>query len=806
MSGLLPGQNSPAKRKIQATYIDSKPKIDGKIDEEFWLQSTAVHDFIENSPEPNTASSQQTYVRIVYNTEAIYIAAYLYDTAPDSILKQLSIRDDIQTVNADYFTVFIDGMYTQQNSFSFTVTAAGVQGDASDGDPVWDAAWKSAVQREEDGWTLEMEIPYSQLRFPKSDSQIWGINFKRSIRRHREISYWSPIDPEINGEVQQYGMLTGISQIKPPIRLSFTPYAAAYLRVAENPLTNQIEWKPNGTIGTDMKLGINESFTLDLSLIPDFGDVQYDNLEFNISPFEIYYAERRPFFTEGTAIFNRASLFYSRRVGATPQGFGSVYSQLSADEVVLTNPEKTQLINALKLSGRTKSGLGIGVFNGITAPSYAEVQNETTGEKRVIETENFVNHNVVVVDQQWRNNSFLSFTNTSTIRFGNYTDANVSGVEFRYTFNKNKYVVSGDGSYSYRFLDQQKFQNGFKSYLNIGKISGKLRYNVSQSVVSPEYNINDLGFFTRTNYMTTSANVNYVIFKPFWWYNSLRLNLGTYMDRLYQPNQFMRWELYGSAFGTFKNFLTAGIDFAFQPLGYTDYYEARIPNQPWKKPVWGRIGAFFSSDYRKVFALDGDISYRPFQAVNEFWKDADVLEMELSPRFRINDKLNLVLLQNTVIRRNNIGYVTRLNGSNVIFGSRYYQTMENRITFNVLFNHLISLSLNLRHYWALVRYDRFFNLQENGDLELSPYAGKHDQNYNAFNLDLIFRWRFAPGSEMNIVWKNIVLNSNSNMEYNYFTNFSQMFEENQLNQFSVKVLYFLDVYRLLPQHKRGKRM
>ena len=309
----------------------------------------------------------------------------------------------------EHFTVYIDGMFTQQNNFSFTVTAAGVQGDAADGDNVWDAAWKSAVKVVEDGWIVEMEIPYSQLRFPKNEVQTWGINFRRSIRRLRESSYWSAIDPEVNGEVQQYGILTGIERIKPPLRLSFTPYAAAYLRVEDdgNPATPAV--RPSGTAGTDLKYGINESFTLDVALIPDFGDVQFDNLEFNISPFEIYYAERRPFFTEGTAIFNRAGLFYSRRVGSTPSRYGTVYGQLNDSlETVLKNPDRTQLVNALKVSGRTKKGLGIGVFNAVTAPAFAKIQNLDSEEIRKIITEPLINYNVFVLDQQLRNNSYVS--------------------------------------------------------------------------------------------------------------------------------------------------------------------------------------------------------------------------------------------------------------------------------------------------------------------------------------------------------------------------------------------------------------
>lgn len=813
-ANLLSAQNSASKKEIKAVYVEKGPKIDGHLNEDFWQQAPVAEGFTENSPRPNTPPHLPTEVKIVYTTDAIYIGAKMLDTSPDSILRQLSVRDDIQSVNADHFTVYIDGMFTQQNNFSFTVTAAGVQGDAADGDNVWDAAWKSAVKVVEDGWIVEMEIPYSQLRFPKNEVQTWGINFRRSIRRLRESSYWSAIDPEVNGEVQQYGILTGIERIKPTLRLSFTPYAAAYLRVEDdgNPATPAV--RPSGTAGTDLKYGINESFTLDVALIPDFGDVQFDNLEFNISPFEIYYAERRPFFTEGTAIFNRAGLFYSRRVGSTPSRYGTVYGQLNDSlETVLKNPDRTQLVNALKVSGRTKKGLGIGVFNAVTAPAFAKIQNLDSEEIRKIITEPLINYNVFVLDQQLRNNSYVSLVNTNTMRAGDFTDANVTGTEFRLTDKKNQYAVSGNAAYSHRFLDPQLFstksQAGYKSALNFAKIGGKLRYSAGHSIMSKNFNINDLGFVGRTNFMTTTVSATYNIFEPFWIYNNLRMTLGTYMDYLYNPSEFMRVEVYGNIFGTTKKFMTAGLDFAYQPFGYNDFYEARVDAQPWLKPVWGRIGSFFSSDYRKPFALDGEFSYRRFHNKTAEWKNADIVEGELSPRFRFSDRFNMVLLQNTALRRNNIGYVRRFTDTdgdlNIIFGSRYYQTLENRITFNYLFNEVISLSFSARHYWALVKYNHFYELQPDGNLAATSYAGVHDQNYNAFNVDLIFRWRFAPGSELNLVWKNMVLNSSTQLEYNYFSNFTSMFDDNNLNQFSIKMLYFLDVYKLQPQDRRGRR-
>ncbi len=312
----LQGQiDTSGRNTLRAVYTSTPPKIDGRLDDPVWKTAPVATDFVENAPNPGVPASQKSRVHVLYTTQGIYIGARLYDTAPDSILKQLSVRDEQGNVNADMFSVSIDGMYTQQTDFSFTVTAAGVQIDANAGDEIWDAVWNSAVEIDELGWVVEMEIPYSQLRFPKSEVQTWGINFRRNVRRTRQDFYWSAVDPLQANEVQQQGLLTGIERIKPPVRLSFTPYLAGYLNHSYNDVTGEHQFSPAFSAGADMKYGINESFTLDVALVPDFGDVQSDNVVFNLSPFEIYYAERRPFFTEGVELFSRADLFYSRRIG-----------------------------------------------------------------------------------------------------------------------------------------------------------------------------------------------------------------------------------------------------------------------------------------------------------------------------------------------------------------------------------------------------------------------------------------------------------------------------------------------------------
>lgn len=789
----------PLPRIAQAIYTDKPPKIDGSLSDSAWQHAPPMTEFIQYTPVPYGKPSQHTEVRVLYGREAIYIGAKMFDTAPDSILQQLCVRDDIWNANVDNFGIYIDGMSTKQNMFIFIVTASGVQYDSDTWDEVWDAVWRSRVQMVNDGWVAEIEIPYSQLRFPPNEKQTWGINFSRTIRRLREESYWAAIDPSNDNEAQQYGILHGIERVKPPVRLSFTPYVAGYARHYDDhdPATNN--WKPTASAGADLKYGINESFTLDVALIPDFGDIQSDNLEFNLSPFEIYYEERRPFFTEGINLFSRGDLFYSRRIGSTPSRYDWVAGQLHAGETIANNPSVTRLINATKLSGRTKKRLGIGVFNAVTAPAYAQIRDSSQATRRVL-TEPLTNYNVLVLDQQFGTNSYVSFIQTSVARFGAFADAFTWGTEFRLVNKKNLYGITGAGAYNQLWLDtavsNTRLQNGYRYNIALQKLRGNFRFRLAQNTVSAKFDINDLGYITATNFINTRFDGSYTIFKPFGIYNYFKVSTYGYHEMLYNPNKFSRVELGGSISSTFRNFLSAGCDVAYQPFGYRDYYEARNDFQVWDKPRWGRVGAWFSSDYRKAFALDGSFSYRSFIGGDSTWRGADIWEFAISPRIRLSDKLNLVLKNNVVFRRNNLGFAAFDVDGAVVFGSRYRQDMTNTIEANYLFNNVMALSLRVRHYWSIVEYDHYYGLSDEGRHVATSYNSSRDSRYNAFNMDLIYRWRFAPGSELNIVWKNAVLDYDAVVIADYWDNVQTMFATNQRNSFSIKCLYFLDYFKL----------
>ena len=455
----------PLKKQSKAARITNSLKIDGVLDETVWQVASVSDNFIQSEPKPGIEAFQKSTVKILYDDNAIYIGAKLFDSSPDSIAKQLSERDNFG--NTDWFGIVIDAYQDGNNGVGFFVTPVGIQLDIKyfadgnggnsvfSGDRNWDAVWISEANITDEGWTVEMKIPYSAIRFPAQEDQVWNVNFARSIRRNRELSFWSPIDPTQTGLLQQSGQVSGISDIKSPVRLSATPFLAVYGDLYrdknESPKNS---WGRSFTGGMDVKYGLNDAFTLDMTLIPDFGQVQFDNQILNLSPFEVRFDENRQFFTEGVELFNKGNLFYSRRVGGRPVGFFDVSGGLSDGETVIENPGETQLINATKVSGRTNGGLGIGVFNAISKNTYATIEDANSGNRREVLTNPLTNYNVLVFDQSLKNNSYVTLVNTNIWREGggdNY-EANVTGSLFSISNKKNTYAISGGAVLSQKYF------------------------------------------------------------------------------------------------------------------------------------------------------------------------------------------------------------------------------------------------------------------------------------------------------------------------------------------------------------------
>ena len=796
-------------KNITAVRTKVAPKIDGLIKDSVWQQTEPASGFIINSPDYGKPASLRTEVWLLYDDEALYVAVKNYDN-PSSVRKQLTARDGEQRQDVDYFSIFLDTYNDDQNGFQFVVTSRNVQSDARispaiqsmfglPSDYSWDAVWESNVAFTDEGWTLEMRIPYISLRFSKSEEQRWGINFQRFSRRLNESSFWNPVDPNIAGFVNQFGDVLGITNIEPALRLSFLPYVTTGFR--NTPTTRGLvnEWLRNG--GMDVKWGVNESFTFDATLVPDFGQVISDNVILNLSPFEVRFQENRPFFTEGTELFNKAGLFYSRRIGLTPSGYWQVKNRVANDPnlQIIKNPGLTQLINASKFSGRNKKNLGIGVFNAIGAPMTASILDKRTGKTESIETEPLTNYSLIVIDQALKGRSSVTFTNTNVMRSGIARDANVSALDFALYDKKNNYGIVGTGRYS-KIMGTNPY-DGFNTTLSLRKVSGKIQFNVNNNIESDRYDPNDLGFLQAPNEVTSSAQVSYNQFTPTKNFLSYRYSLRVTNRQLYKPFVWQELQVDASVFHFFRNFWDLSINYITKPSWQHDYFELRTPGRMIRMMPWHYVGLNGSTDSRKKLYAGIELGMGQTPA----FRNAEYINYELTLRFRFNDRLSIEWSGSGNSDNGNVGYAFRreANGDPIV-GWRDVKQFTTLVSGLYNFTPRMFLTLRARHYWSSVRYERFYNIDAKGYWIDRPFIDGNDNNYNAYNLDLFYTWDFMYGSRLIVGWKNWMPLDRSidGMRFSkYGQNLVEVFRMPQGRELTARLIYFLDSQKL----KRKKR-
>ncbi len=805
-------------KQLQALRITEPIKIDGSLDEVIWQQAEIATNFIQNRPTPGPKEVHPTQVRVLYDDESIYVGAIMHDVSPDSIFRQLGKRDDFG--NTDFFGVFFDTYNDQINGFGFFITPAGVQLDArysSNGeDFTWNAVWESSAKLEGNSWVAEMRIPYSALRFSSKPEQLWGLNFMRNRQSTRQGYFWNHVDPAINGFMNQFGKLRGLKDVEAPLRLSLTPYVSSYAE--RYPARNgdgsvHYENNVNFSGGMDVKYGINDAFTLDMTLIPDFSQVQSDNQVLNLSPFEVQFNEYRPFFMEGTELFNKGGFLYSRRIGGMPINFLNADAEREQGNIVIENPRETKMLNGTKISGRTQSGLGIGLFNAIVGRQYATLE-DSEGNRFQKETQPLTNYNILVLDQSLKNNSFVTLVNTNVLREGSTYDANLTGMLFRVANKGNKYAVDGSAALSQKYYPGDA-QLGHMYRIGGGKVSGNFQYRFTHSMKSDTYDPNDMGINFIRNTVDEDLNLRYNIYQPFWKLLNMNTQLGATYSRRYKPDDFQNFVIYGRVSGTFRNFLSMGTFFNLEPVETYDFFEPRVNGRYYTFPVNRSIGTWISSDYRKKLALDVELSYRTFDE-----HDRQNFSYSIAPRYRVNDKLMFVYRYNRNINHDDMGYANHFTRDNVIdkshdiiFGLRDVNTVSNELTSSYIFNNRMSLSLRARHYWSKAEYNRFFKLGDKGELltDTYPQGGyftddelpNHNINFNTFNVDMIYSWWFAPGSEISVMWKNSILESQGDIVPRYHENFTRTITGPQTNSLSVRVLYFIDYQVLKKQFSKS---
>jgi hypothetical protein len=562
---LAPADTTPVKTLAAHRLApgEAAPVLDGRLDDAVWAQAPVAGDFVQTKPTAGQPATERTEARIVYDAGAVYVAMRAYDNAPDSIAAQLG-RRDAGGIYSDWLHVVLDSYHDRRTAYRFSVTPRGVKQDAfhfDDGneDSGWDAVWDVATRMDSAGWTAEFRIPLSQLRFrPQAGEQTWGLQFGRDVARREEQSVWTPMPPSEPGFASHFGTVTGLAGLRSPRRLELLPYTLGSVTRAPGSGTDPFydRTAPTAAIGADLKYGLAGDLTLTATINPDFGQVEADPSEVNLSAFESFFSEKRPFFMEGGDIFqfgvglgddNSESLFYSRRIGRQPQrGVNS-----SDQRPYVDAPQQTTILGAAKLTGKV-AGWSVGVLDAVTAKEHTRFLDASTGDVEQVVSEPMANYSMARVRRDLRQGrSSVGAVLTGTYRFLDDdpallvlpSSAVAGGLDFRHKFGAGDNwqvsgyalgsTVQGDSLAIQRLqLQPQRYYQrpdadhvrftpdatslaGNAAGFQVGKIGGgRYRGGVLALYRSPGFEVNELGYLREADKVEAAAYGRWFRFEP----------------------------------------------------------------------------------------------------------------------------------------------------------------------------------------------------------------------------------------------------------------------------------------------------
>jgi hypothetical protein len=845
---LLPvlfGQD-PEKKQYIATQITIPPVINGVLDDEAWQSGTWAGGFTQNQPFSGRPETQRTEFKILFDDNNLYVAIKAYDTSPDSIVNRLTRRDE---ADGDLVGIIIDSFHDLRTGFLFGVSSAGVKYDqmfTNDGqnqDASWDPNWWVETSVDKDGWVAEMKIPFSQVRFDKSSSDGWGLDVARILYRKNEQTFWQHIPRDAPGLVHLFGELKGLEQIKPRKIFDVTPYGVAktetFQAVPENPFqaTGKLS-KLNG--GIDAKVGVTNNMTMDLTINPDFGQVEADPSVVNLSAYETFFTEKRPFFIEGNNITNfglgigdggvgNDNLFYSRRIGRQPQVYPDMKDSWYADI-----PTRTDILGAAKLTGKTKDGLSVGFVEAVTAQEKAEI--DTIGGRKFATVEPLTNYFLGRIQKDINNgNTLIGALFTSTNR---ELDADVSnilhkaaytgGIDFTQYFNKKSWMFNLNTAFSlvegskkaitntqessahyfqrpdknYAVLDTNRTSlAGSGGRMQIMKLNGHWNFLGAVLWKTPGFEINDLGYMRTTDQILSVLWAGYNQFEPKWIYKSFNLNSDFYSISNFGGNWIgggYEWNA-NINLKNFWNIWTGG------SLNTSSLSTDMLRGGPMMKlpgSVNPRIGLSTDSRKKLVFSVSANGS-------KGFENSSDNLYTEVDITYKPTNYLVFTISPAYNKSYTELQYVTETdyNGS-----ARYIFASIDQKTISTSFRVNLNLSPNLTfQYWgqpfvATGRYynykfitnpmannyrDRFwtynsnqitfdtdhFNIDENVDGKTDYTIGKNDFNVKQFLSNLVVRWEYSPGSTVFLVWSQTRNYYTDSGQMDFFNNIGDLFNK-----------------------------
>ncbi len=798
----------------------SKPKIDGILNDSCWQTGEWSGDFTQLLPNEGAKPSQETLLKILYDDKNLYVAIQALDTEPDKIHRKAGRRDEL---DGDMMGVTFDSYHDHRTGFEFTVTAAGQKVDLILFNPMawdvnWNAVWYVKVGHNDKGWVAEYQIPLSQLRYSNKDEQIWGLHCWRWINRIQEENDWEVQSMAGPGMLYAFGELHGIKGLKKSRRFELVPYALGKLETFEKEPGNPFADKGKawgGALGFDAKIGISSNFTMDVSVNPDFGQVESDPSVMNLTAFETFFEEKRPFFLEGVNIFkyefDEDNLFYSRRIGQAPSHIPTI-----ASNEYMKIPDNTSILSAIKLSGKTSKGLSVGILQSLTANEFAEIKSETGERKETAEP--MSSYFVARVEKDYKQgNTTVGGIVTSTNRFIkddylNFMNRNAytGGLDVLHQWEDKKYYVQAKviGSYidgkedamtnlqlsSARYYQRPdathiEFDNtltklsGTGGKIKIGKGSGLWRYSTDMSWHSPGLDLNDIGYMQMADLVKQTNNISYFVNKPVSIFRTYSVGLEEYNN----------WDFGG-------NYLFSGVGLdlsaAFKnQWGISNSFTVETPSldtrilrggDAMKLPSkWTEVFSMFSDNTKKV--------YFNLQAIVSASSNSSYKFYEISPGITVRPVNSLRFAVNANYSENfdKLQYIDKKDFNN---DNRYLLGKINQQTIGLTFrvDYYITPELSIQYYgspyisigkYQEIKYvtnpkadeydnrfsiynnpvlmDNVYQLDENNDQVTDYTLDNPDFDFSQFRSNLVARWEYRPGSTFYLVWS---------LDKTYYTN------------------------------------
>jgi hypothetical protein len=717
------------------------PVIDGDLSDAAWDVVEWTTDYIEFEPDVGTAPTEQTKMKITYDDKNIYFAFKCYQADPSTIEKRMGRRDDFP---GDWIEVNIDSYNDDRTAFSFTASVSGVKGDefiSNNGnfDSSWNPIWYLGTQVDSEGWTAEIRIPLSQLRFSNLQDQVWGIQSTRRYFNNEERSVWQPVPANPPGWVSEFGELRGLIGLKPQKQLEIQPYTVAQLDTYEalpgNPFRDGSDAKLTG--GLDAKIGITNDLTVDLTINPDFGQIDADPGAISLDGFEIFFQERRPFFVENKNVFDfrvgggADNVFFSRRIGRTPQGFTSADGSVGEYEDI---PNFTTILGAAKFSGKTKNGWAIGLLESVTSKEYGEIKLDdrqdvldglpVVGNEREELVEPFTNYLVARAQKDFNNrNSYIGAIFTSTNR---KIEDNVSylrksaytgGVDFRHNWKERKYYILGNLTLSNvngspQAIERTQtslthlFQRVDASHVDVDPTKTSLtgsggrlefgggrgtnwRYTVGGNFKSPELELNDVGFLRQADVISQYFNIRRLFNKPTSWFRRANIGFEQFTQYDFEGNyNRIQYELNG--FVNYKNNWWTEFGGAHKPRIFTNTILRGGPRWRWSEENFWFL--FSGTDQRKKLSMVlGYVNSRAKQ--NNF----EVNRYEVRFRYQPLNSLSLSLNFQYEENPNRTQYVTQTDFAGT---TRYIMgAIDNKnLSSTLRINYNINPNLTIQYY------------------------------------------------------------------------------------------------------------